>query len=300
MVKNKPVDIESIKVGKFEFRYQIEGEGQPVIVIGSALYYPRTFSQHLRKHLRLIFIDHRGFARHSSSLEPSDYTLDAVLDDIEHIRKTLNLPRIIIIGHSGHGYMALEYAKKYPNAVSHLVLLSMSPDGSPQSFAATDRYFQESVCPQRKALLAKNVASLQAEIGANPSQAFITRALKFGPMIWYNENFDATDLWRDVKVVPEIMDYLWGKVFREIDITKDLGKLSLSRYGSKRDIPVFLGLGRYDYWNPPYLWEAIRPHFKDLTVRVFEKSGHTPQFEEPELFDQELLQWLNAHSDKYI
>jgi proline iminopeptidase len=115
-----------------------------------------------------------------------------------------------ILGHSGH----------------------MSPDSSPQSFEAGDRYFQESVCPERKALLAKNLANLLAEIDINPSQTFITRALKFGPMVWYNENFDASDLWKDVK---------------------------------------------------------------DLTIRVFEKSGHTPQYEEPELFDQELLQWLNSH-----
>lgn len=196
MVKIKSINIESIKISKFDLRYQIEGEGKPAIVIGSAAYYPRTFSQRLREHLRLIFIDHRGFAHTPDNLEPADYTLDAVIDDIEYIRKTLNLPRIIIIGHSGHGYMALEYAKKYPESVSHLVLLAMSPDGSPQSFEAADRYFQESVCPERKALLAKNVINLQAEIDANPSQAFITRALKFGPMIWYNENFDATDLWR--------------------------------------------------------------------------------------------------------
>ncbi|SRR5579883_2402289 len=291
MIEKKPDDIESIKISKFELRYQIEGTGIPAIIIGSAVYYPRTFSQRLRKHLRLIFIDHRGFARHSNNLAPSDYTLDTVLDDIEHIRKTLNLSRIIIIGHSGHGYMALEYAKKYPDAISHLILLAMSPDGSLDSFAAADRYFQESVCPERKSLLAKNLSNLQAEIDANPTQAFITRILKFGPMIWYNEKFDATNLWRDVEVIPEIMDYLWGKVFREIDIKKDLDKIN---------IPVFLGLGRYDYWNPPYLWEAIRPHFKDLTIRIFEKSGHPPQYEESKLFDQELLQWLNFPSKKPI
>jgi proline iminopeptidase len=287
MIEKILADTGSITVGKFELKYQIEGTGAPVIVIGSAIYYPRTFSQRLRDHFRLVFIDHRGFAQPSNSLEPSDYTLDAVLDDIEHVRKALNLPRVLIIGHSGHGYMALEYAKKYPDAVSHLVLLAMSPDSSPQSFGAADRYFQESVCPERKTLLAKNLDTLQAEIDLNPTQAFITRALKFSPMIWYDENFDASDLWKDVKVNPEIMDYLWGKVFREIDITKNLDHVNS---------PVFLGLGRYDYWNPPYLWETVRLQFKDLTIRVFEKSGHTPQYEEPELFDQELLQWLNSHS----
>jgi pimeloyl-ACP methyl ester carboxylesterase len=31
----------------------------------------------------------------------------------------------------------------------------------------------------------------------------------------------------------------------------------------------------------------------DLTVHVFEKSGHTPQLEQPAEFDRVLLEWLN-------
>jgi proline iminopeptidase len=50
-----------IKRDTFKLQYCIEGTGAPVIVIGSAIYYPRTFSQHLRKYLRLIFMGHRGF-----------------------------------------------------------------------------------------------------------------------------------------------------------------------------------------------------------------------------------------------
>jgi proline iminopeptidase len=43
----------------------------------------------------------------------------------------------------------------------------------------------------------------------------------------------------------------------------------------------------------PYAtWEPYRSAFKDLMVRVFEKSGHTPQFEESDLFDSELMNWL--------
>lgn len=281
--------IGSINVDNFRLKYCIEGKGPDALVIGSALYYPRTFSTNLRNHLRLAFIDHRGFSDAPSHITSREFTLDVILDDIEKMRKQLGLSRIPVIGHSGHGYMALEYAKKYPDAVSHIILIAMSPDSSPDSFSAADRYFQESVCPERKDLLSKNLVSLQTEIDANPEQAFITRALKFGPMIWYDPNFDATHLWQDVKVIPEIMDYLWSKVFREINITKHLDQLN---------IPVFLGLGRYDYWNPPYLWEKIRLYFNDLTIRVFEKSGHTPQFEESELFDNELLQWLYSRNIK--
>jgi proline iminopeptidase len=56
--------------------------------------------------------------------------------------------------------------------------------------------------------------------------------------------------------------------------------------------PIFLALGRYDYFNPPHLWEKYRDHASDLTVRIFEKSGHTPGLEESNNFDEELIRWL--------
>ena len=93
--------------------------------------------------------------------------------------------------------------------------------------------------------------------------------------------------WEDVIVIPEMFDYVWGNLFKDIDITKNLESFNK---------PVLLMLGRYDYWNPPHLWEPLRTKFNNLTIRVFEKSGHTPQFEEAELFDNELLNWLSLHA----
>jgi proline iminopeptidase len=84
-----------------------------------------------------------------------------------------------------------------------------------------------------------------------------------------------------------VFGHLWGEAFRDIDIAQGLEHLA---------VPVFLALGRYDYLVAPYAtWAPYRERFEDLTVRVFEKSGHTPQFEESALFDAELLQWLSTH-----
>lgn len=56
MVEKMPTNTGSITVGKFELKYQIEGKGMPALVIGSAIYYPRTFSQSLRDHFCQAFI----------------------------------------------------------------------------------------------------------------------------------------------------------------------------------------------------------------------------------------------------
>ena len=60
-----------VEADGFKLRYCIEGEGVPAIVIGCAIYYPRIFSQNLRKHLRMVFLDHRGFTPFQPE-EPKD------------------------------------------------------------------------------------------------------------------------------------------------------------------------------------------------------------------------------------
>jgi proline iminopeptidase len=110
----------SISRGGYELRYTIEGSGLPAIVIGSSVYYSRSFSQNLRKSLRIAFVDWRGFAEPSSSAEPNDISLDILLDDIEAIRKQIGFNRSIIIGHSAHALLALEYAKKFPEHTTHV------------------------------------------------------------------------------------------------------------------------------------------------------------------------------------
>lgn len=272
-----------IEIDRFKLGYKIEGYGKPALVIGSSIYYPRTFSEKLRENLQLIFVDHRGFAN-GPEIDCTTLTIDTIIQDIESIRKDLRLDNFVIIGHSGHAYMALEYAKKYPNNVSHVILIAVGPDQSPANHEAANKYFEESVCPERKLALTKNLANLPKELEAFPEKRFIPFCLRLGARSWFDYNFDASYLWQDVYVNMPIIDRYWGEIFRDIDITDNLKNF---------DIPVLLCLGKFDYLVATfYSWHKIRDKFKNLKIRFFEKSGHTPQLEEAELFDQEVLDFI--------
>ncbi len=73
-------DTGTIVAEEFRLRYRIEGTGRPAIVIGSAVYYPRVFSQNLRKHLRLVFLDHRGFAPSPGHVDTTAFALDSLVE----------------------------------------------------------------------------------------------------------------------------------------------------------------------------------------------------------------------------
>jgi proline iminopeptidase len=276
--------INFIEIDNFKIGYKIEGQGIPALVVGSAIYYPRTFSQNLRKHLQLIFIDHRGFTTNRST-DTKYFELEQLLADIESVRKALNLDKFIIIGHSGHGYLALEYAKKYPDQILQVVLIAMGPDQSGKSHQLAEQYFNDVVCPDRKEFLAAELVKLQQELKVEPERRFINFCIRLGARSWYDFKFDASSLWRDVQVNNVMFDYVWGVVFRDLDITKGLNKF---------DKPVFLALGQFDFLVAPFFaWNEMRSQFKNLRFKVFAKSGHTPQLEEPEQFDIELLEFLN-------
>src|SRR5262245_10931274 len=90
-----------IEVDGFKLRYQVEGTGVPTIVIGSAME-QRTFSKDLRRHLQLVFLEQRGFSPLPENVDPTSVDLATIVDDIERLRHKLGLPRIAILGHSGH------------------------------------------------------------------------------------------------------------------------------------------------------------------------------------------------------
>lgn len=280
-----------IEVNGYKLSYRIEGTGPTAIVIGRSAYYSKSFSQSLRNYFRLIFLDWRGFVQPPDS---GDTLIDfnTLLDDIEVCYKTLALGEIIIIGHSAHALMALEYAKKYSNHVTHVVMIGISPNLSSSNAEAAENYWNESVWPDRKKALEERVSDLPDEVLAKlpADQRFVKWYVRRDPQAWYDYSFDSSHLWEGVFPNMTMFDFLYGVALRNIDITQGLESF---------DRPVFLALGRYDFIvAPSSSWDSSREKFRDITVRVFEHSGHSPQYEEPELFEEELITWLSRKSKR--
>jgi hypothetical protein len=51
----------TVMVDDFNLKYIVAGVGIPCMVVGSHIFWPRTFSEDLRNHLRFIFADCRLF-----------------------------------------------------------------------------------------------------------------------------------------------------------------------------------------------------------------------------------------------
>ncbi|SHF22257.1 proline iminopeptidase [Seinonella peptonophila] len=273
-----------INIDGFELAYRIEGKGTPVLVVGSAVYYPQLFSKEIRKELKLIFIDHRGHVIPPRKLKSEDYTLDRILEDIETIRETLHLENFIILGHSGNAFLAFEYAIKYPTHVRKVILLNTAPTNSQERQAQSIAFFNETASPERKKKFEKDISFLANDIKKEPERRFAHMCIRMGAHSFYDYTFDAAYMWNGVYTSMQVIDYLWGKAFAQLNIKQSLTHL---------DKPVFLGVGKYDYLVGPFsLWDSIEEKFTNVRKVIFGHSGHNPMFEEPNSFNTHLIKWI--------
>ncbi|WP_413359819.1 alpha/beta fold hydrolase [Bacillus subtilis] len=269
----------------FDLAYRIEGEGAPILVIGSAVYYPRLFSSDIKQKYQWVFVDHRGFAKLKRGLRAEDSRLDAVLADIERMRTFLQFEDIIILGHSGHAFMALEYARTYPEHVRKVALFNTAPDNSEERQRKSESFFMETASLERKKRFEKDIENLPQDIDKDPKRRFVHMCIRAEAKSFYQERPHAAALWDGVFTNMPIIDELWGNTFAQIDLIQRLADVRM---------PVYIGLGRYDYLVAPVsLWDAVDDLYPHVDKVIFEKSGHQPMLEEPEAFDQSFSKWLD-------
>ena len=278
-----------VDVAGAQLRYVIEGHGQPCLVVGSSVCYPRVFSADLRRHLQLVFVDLRHFVHPDqfTSADPSfnanQITLDTYADDIEQVRQALGLGDVVVIGHSIHATLALEYARRYPGHVRGVVPIG-GLAGTEGDEAATDALW-EAASDERKELMARRQAELTPELRASLSSAefFVRRYVALGPWYWYDPASDASWLWEDVVPDMPVVTRLW-ELLDPYDLAQGPGEIS---------VPVLIVDGRHDFGAPYTNWEAHGHKLPRHTYAFFERSGHFPSLEEPELFDETLLAWID-------
>lgn len=80
----------------------------------------------LERDAQLVFIDQRGCGM-SKKTNPSEYTLENNIEDIEALRLYLGLEKICLLGVSYGGMVAQGYAIKYPKQIEKLILAVTAP-----------------------------------------------------------------------------------------------------------------------------------------------------------------------------
>ena len=135
-------------------------------------------------------MNHRGFTEDYESDQVSDFTLDKILDDVYNFQQELKLNTVILLGHSIHAFMAVAYAKKYPECVARVIMIAQAPFIGAKLHEAADDYFNNKADDNRKRALKQNLENTDLSC-----VSFVGRMLAMTPMLWYDYTYDAAYLW---------------------------------------------------------------------------------------------------------
>ncbi len=107
------------------------GSGSPLVILHGGPDFNHNYLlpdlDRLSSAFRLIYYDQRGRGKSSRGVAPEDVTIESEVDDLDRLRQYLGLDAIAVLGHSWGCLLAMEYATRRPDRVSHLVLLNTAP-----------------------------------------------------------------------------------------------------------------------------------------------------------------------------
>jgi proline iminopeptidase len=215
----------------------------------------------------VVFYDHRCNGR-SVGAPVESMTFENLTADADALRERLGFKRWAVLGHSFGGHVALEYALRYPDRLSHLVLLNTGADS---------RWFRE------------NAAKLVAERGYGTEKAELVRR-------WFHGDFAPGDMFRILmrlgriydphmsliaaarmmfrerrsKLAPEALIFAGRTLHKGWSVVDRLGEISA---------PTLVIAGRDDFVYPPECQRELVGGIPNARLVFIDGAGHNPHEE---------------------
>lgn len=107
------------------------GTGRPVVVLHGGPDFDHSYLipelDRLAESCRLVYYDQRGRGRSAAGVRAEDVSIQSEVADLDKIREHLERASMAVLGHSWGGVLAMEYALRHPQRVSHLILMNAAP-----------------------------------------------------------------------------------------------------------------------------------------------------------------------------
>lgn len=232
----------------------------------------------LRERMQLVFFDHRGHGR-SAKNDPRSYCLDENVEDMEALRRHLGLEQIVSVGTSYGGMVAMAHAARYPDRVSHLILVATTAQpgnivrarqivaerGTLDQIAQCDDLYGGRIdTPERMRRYFEVMLPLYAR-RADPglSSAALQQAI----------------------LSPEPLNRAHGPggFLHRLDLRPELCKITAA---------TLILAGRHDWICQPEFSEEIHRLIPGSDLRVFEGAGHSLCGDEPQNFSDAVAGFL--------
>jgi proline iminopeptidase len=120
-----------VAAGNAQLHFRDIGVGPSIVVLhgGPDFDYDYLLPEldRLAEWFRIIYYDQRGRGRSADGVRPDDVTVESEMDDLDHVRRHFGLDSMAVLGHSWGGVLAMEYASRHPERLTHLILMNTAP-----------------------------------------------------------------------------------------------------------------------------------------------------------------------------
>ncbi|HEX2765663.1 MAG TPA: alpha/beta fold hydrolase [Candidatus Limnocylindria bacterium] len=259
------------------------GSGRPILVLHGG---PDFDDEYLLPDLdrladlgMLVSYAQRGRGRSYAGDGAADVSLPSEMADVDAVRRWTGHERVAVLGHSFGSLLALEYAARHPDRVSHLVLVNPAP-ASHADLGVLRSHLARIRTPEEQ----ERMAALRADPGYAAGDPTIDRelhALHFRPAFAdpakrdvilgrLRRSFSADAIVAARAIESRLYEDTW------LQPTYDL----LPRLADLR-IPSLVIGGDHDF-IPPEIAERIAAALPDAHLVALAQCGHFALLEQPE------------------
>jgi len=272
-----------VKINGVNIFYEVKGSGAPVVTfhgapgIGDCNEAMEYFSP-LFNEFTFVFFDFRGSGL-SDDASPFTYTHKQYVEDAEALVNYLGIKEFALFGGSYGGFIALEYALKYPERLTHLILRGTA--GSSEIIKDAEENALKSGLPGItkeliSALLRGNIRD-EEEL-----KKIFTAIYPLYSTRRETKKEEKEDL-SQKRYHLVTHNTFFSKEFPLYDIRSKLCEIST---------PTLILAGVADWVTPPKYSLELHLLIPNSKLVIFEKSGHSIHKDEPEKFLKEIKTFL--------
>jgi proline iminopeptidase len=250
----------------------VVGQGPPLVVMhggpSADLWTMQAFRQ-CADRFTLVFYDHRCNGR---SIGPPVETMtwENLTADADALRERLGFERWAVLGHSFGGQVALEYALRYPERVTHLVLLDTGADSHWERQNASE------------VLIARGYGREKAELarrwfnGEFTPREYFSIFSQIGDAYFHGSGLAmlarelSSGAWRS-RPRAEPLIFAGRHLMRDWTVVDRLGEITA---------PTLVVAGREDFVFPPQCQLELAAGIPHARLRIIDRAGHNPHDEQ--------------------
>ena len=244
---------------------KVVGEGYPLLLMHGGPGIDHTAMKPflpLADRFTLVFYDHRCNGR-SEGADISSMTWENLTADAEALRQTLGFDKWAVLGHSFGGMVAMEYALRYPQSLSHLLLLDTGGDirwvqqNAPEILAK--RGYSSGVVETARRFYKGEIEPDEMV----PSMRKLGRAYywKLSPLLLAREMM----LGLRMKLRPEALIFGYSQLLPGWTVMDRLGEIK---------VPTLVLAGRHDFQFPPEHQAILADRLPNAQLELIERAGH--------------------------